>query len=187
MCDTYKRSIAATTSHQDVTEIDITFYLNAEDKSYQFKFLNKSNDTVLILEPSINSRFSYFQLMDSEKNKISRRCATINRVQEFSWIELVPNQVLVKNSGISLKSFFCDIDGSELLGFMYQSMVKKKNKVFTGLLSLEIQPTKISDVNTIVFKNNFLIDSIIFVYTKHETKKGDSSEHFLLLITGATK
>ena len=104
------------------------------------------------MEPGLSNSSSYFRLIDAEMKIIKRQCASINITEKLAWVELPPDKAVIRNSGISLKSFFCFVNENDYLGYMYQSMVKKKNEVFTGLLSLEIQPTKISDIDSISFK-----------------------------------
>lgn len=143
------------TSRERPKEIEISFKLNKEDFNYSFYFLNLSKDTFSIAVPKPANRGNtggYFQLFDESLYTINKRCASIHTDVNTDWIMLLPGKKEIIKSSITLEQIYCQIKDSYSLGYNYLSFIKDANGIIFGTCNFDIQPTMISQLDSIVLK-----------------------------------
>jgi hypothetical protein len=145
-CNPSKKLIPQVYNNKSV-DIDIVFNLNKNDYSYQFKFLNKSIDTIKIITPEITSGYSYFRKIAPNGIISNERCIFFTN-RDIGWIELLPGKQVVSNGRFSLKTYFCSYNNDDRLAFIYNGVFKRENGG-DGILNFEILPTKISTIDSI--------------------------------------
>lgn len=135
-----------------IRELQIAFLIGKPDFSYQFKFLNKSQDTMRIMIPKLYHYYCTFKLFDSNFSLKPSRCASIKPNSDIESITLLPNQEQIIEGDLPLKAFFCSINDTDLISYLYYGSYKIENKsrVENGTLTFEIQPTKIAKLDSIV-------------------------------------
>lgn len=133
---------------QRTLKLDIVFYLDKSDFSYKFSFFNYSMDTLTIVTPDIYNSFCNFKLINEQNIISNRRCVLIN-IDGIAWLQLLPQKKVTINSTINLRRYFCAINSSDLLAFIYQGHYKVNNSNTSSRFNFEIQPTPISKLDSI--------------------------------------
>jgi len=133
---------------QRTAEIYIVFYLNKSDFSYNFRFLNNSFDTISIVAPDLYNSIGYFRLINEQNIISNRRCATIN-LDGIKWLQLIPHKEVILSSTINFQQYFCKINPTDFLAFSYQGIYKVNNSTINGRFNFEIQPTTISNLDSV--------------------------------------
>jgi|SRR5688572_21089865 len=135
-----------------IRELQITFLIDNPGFSYKFKFLNKCEDTISIMIPELYHYYCGFKLFDSNFSLKPSRCASIKPNSDIESITLLPNQEQIIEGVLALKTFFCSINDTDLISYLYYGSYKIENKsrVENGTFTFEIQPTKITELDSII-------------------------------------
>ena len=128
--------------------IEIKFVLDRNNFTYQFKFLNKSTDSIEILRPMIYGSYCYFRRFVNGDTIAKLRCGSISQ-NEIAWILLPPKKEISINGELSLKDLFCIIDSEDMIGYVYSGAFKNKNG-FSGIFNFEVPPTTFSKLDSVI-------------------------------------
>ena len=85
------KSITKGTKNPKSIPIDIKFVLDKSNYSYQFRFLNKSTDSIEILRPMVYGHYCYFRKIGNGDTISNLRCGSFSQNQ-IDWILLPPRE-----------------------------------------------------------------------------------------------
>ena len=142
------KSITKVTKNPKAIPIDIKFVLDKSNYSYQFKFLNKSTDSIEILRPMIYGSYCYFRRFVNGDTIAKLRCGSFSQNQ-IAWTILPPGKEISIYGELSLKDLFCVIDSEDMIAYVYSGAFKNKYG-FSGIFNFEVPPTTFSKLDSVI-------------------------------------
>ena len=139
----------------EIKTLDIYLILNKNTSCIEWRFLYNSSDSdiIKIFRPEMVSPFSYISMFNNKMEKVTDRCLFIDyKSSKDPWISLPANTIIKQENNISLDKLFCKIENDYFLSYIYVtqfSIEKDKKEVDSGILSFEVEPTEINNIDTI--------------------------------------